>query len=116
MVSDPDVFGCRLATGRCDSWGYAYHGRSRAHVVAWVAANGPVPPGMQLDHLCRRRNCTTLHHLEVVTPSENTLRQSWDRRIKRQRCPAGHDLNVSRVITPEQGIVCRICNRRHQNR
>lgn len=106
---DP-IFGCELATGRRDREGYAFHGATRAHIAAWTAARGPVPPGLELDHLCRRRNCCALHHLELVTRSENELRKNPRYRIRRQRCPAGHDLNRNRIITPEQGIVCRRCN------
>lgn len=106
---DP-VFGCELATQRLDREGYAFHGSTRAHIAAWTAARGPVPDGLELDHLCRRRNCTALHHLEPVSRSENELRKSARYRIARKRCPAGHDLTRNRIITPEQGIVCRRCN------
>lgn len=107
---DP-VFGCLLATGRRDREGYAFHGRTRAHIAAWTAARGPVPPGLELDHLCRRRHCTALHHLEPVTRAENERRKSWARRAGRKTCPAGHQLDITtRVVTPEGGIVCRRCN------
>lgn len=107
---DP-VFGCELVTSRLDRDGYGFHGKSRAHVVAWVAKHGPVPEGLELDHACRRRHCIALHHLEAVTRSENELRKSWRYRAKRARCPRGHDLRVTAVITPEGGRVCRTCNR-----
>lgn len=104
------VFGCLLATGRLDREGYAFHGRTRAHIAAWTAARGAVPDGLELDHLCRRRNCTALHHLEPVTRSENEMRKSAGYRMRRARCPRGHDLQRQRVLTPEGGIVCRRCN------
>jgi len=107
-----DQFGCELATGRLDRDGYAYHGKSRAHIVAWVAKHGPVQPGLELDHMCRRRHCCALHHLEPVTRSENELRKSWRYRAKRTRCPRGHDMSGARAaVTPEGGRVCRTCNR-----
>ena len=37
-------------------------------------ANGPIPAGMVIDHLCRNRNCVRPDHLEVVTPAQNTRR------------------------------------------
>ncbi len=108
---DP-VFGCDLATGRLDKDGYAYHGRSRAHIVAYEQANGPVPDGMVIDHLCMRRNCRALHHLELVTQSENLMRREWRYRAKRKVCPKGHDLTVHRIVVPPRaGVVCRQCNR-----
>lgn len=107
---DP-VFACELATGRCDRDGYAYHGKSRAHIVAWERAKlQRVPEGMELDHLCRRRNCCAVHHLELVTRSENERRKDWSYRVKREMCARGHDLRIYRVITPERGVLCRRCN------
>lgn len=107
---DP-VYGCWLSTARKDRDGYAYHGSSRAHLVAWEQAHGPVPDGMEVDHLCRRRHCQALHHLELVTRQENGLRRSWRYRAKRTHCPKGHPLQVNAIVTPEGGRVCRQCNR-----
>lgn len=107
---DP-IFGCLLATGRRDRDGYAFHGQSRAHIAAWLAAGRELPAGHELDHLCRRRNCTALHHLEAVTRAENERRKSWRYRSRRALCPAGHALVMTGVVTPEGGIVCRSCNR-----
>ena len=112
---DP-IFGCELATGRLDPDGYAYHGRSRAHIVAWLAAHGEIGVDehgrkLELDHLCRRRNCVALHHLEPVTRAENERRKSWRYRARRTTCPRGHELSSTAIITPEGGRVCRTCNR-----
>lgn len=107
---DP-IFGCELVTSRLDRDGYAFHGKSRAHIVAWVARSGAIADGLELDHLCRRRHCVALHHLEPVTRSENELRKSWRYRARRKVCPRGHKLSETRAITPEGGIVCRQCNR-----
>lgn len=109
---DP-IYGCELATGRKDDDGYAFHGRTRAHIHAWVTAHDGalIEPGMELDHLCRRRHCVALHHLELVTRSENELRKSWRYRARRVLCPRGHQLAIHAVVTPEGGRVCRACNR-----
>lgn len=107
---DP-IFGCLLVTSRLDRDGYAFHGKSRAHIVAWCEKNGPVPDGMELDHMCRRRHCKAVHHLELVTHAENEKRKSWAYVLKRERCPKGHDLRVHRQILPTRGVVCRACNR-----
>ena len=45
-----------------------------AHRFSWEMKHGAIPEGMQTDHLCRTRNCVSPDHLEIVTPSENTLR------------------------------------------
>lgn len=111
MPAEPDVFGCELATGRLDRDGYAYHGSSRAHIVAWWRVHGDVPEGLVLDHLCRRRHCSAVHHLEAVTQSENEKRKAWKYRARRGVCPKGHPLATNGVVTPEGGRVCRQCNR-----
>lgn len=111
---DP-VYGCELVTSRLDAEGYAYHGRSRAHLVAWIAEHGelgktPTGERLELDHLCRRRHCIALHHLEPVTRSENERRKRWAYRVGRAMCQHGHDLATTRIVTPEGGVVCRQCN------
>jgi len=45
-----------------------------AHRVAYEAARGSLPDGMELDHLCRNRLCVNPFHLEVVTHQENVRR------------------------------------------
>lgn len=107
---DP-IFGCLLATGRTDRDGYAWHGKSRGHIVAWTKVNGPVPEGKVLDHMCRRRHCSAHWHLEPVTQSENEKRKDWRYRVRRATCSRGHDLKLHGQVTPERGIVCRSCNR-----
>jgi hypothetical protein len=72
------VTGCWLWNGACEKGGYGrkqYKGNSRpAHKVYYEKAYGPVPPGMELDHLCRTRNCVNPAHLEPVSRAENVRR------------------------------------------
>jgi hypothetical protein len=110
---DP-IFGCELVTSRLDRDGYAFHGKTRAHIVAWVAKHGAVPAGLELDHLCRRRNCRAVHHLEAVTRGENEMRKLARYRMRRLTCPNKHDLKLNGIVTPEGGRVCRQCNREAQ--
>lgn len=51
--------------------GEMYYG---PHKRAWRFKNGPVPEGLELDHLCRVRACINPDHLEPVTHQENARR------------------------------------------
>lgn len=52
-----------------------HNGKMRlAHVVYYEEKYSPVPEGLQLDHLCRQRDCVNADHLEPVTGAENCRR------------------------------------------
>ncbi len=45
-----------------------------AHRVSYELFVGPIPEGLQLDHLCETRACVNPDHLEPVTNQENARR------------------------------------------
>lgn len=50
--------GCLIDTGRTNEDGYVCDSRDGlrfAHRVAYVAAHGPIPEGMTVDHVCHNR-------------------------------------------------------------
>lgn len=56
--------------------GYGIFGRHiRAHRWAFVRWHGPIPDGLELDHLCQNRGCVNPWHLEPVTSKENDDRR-----------------------------------------
>lgn len=42
-----------------------------AHLMAWRVANGAVPEGQHLHHLCEQPLCVRLDHLEIRTKTEH---------------------------------------------
>lgn len=68
---------------------------------------GPVPEGLQLDHLCRNPRCCNFAHLEEVTPAENLRRGNGVSAVnaRKTHCPKGHPYSH----TDKRGRVCRIC-------
>lgn len=66
---------------------YRVDGQTRtAHSVAYEALVGPVPAGLEIDHLCRTRPCVRPKHLEPVTHRENMRRYS----AAKTHCVNGH--------------------------
>lgn len=98
--------GCWLWLGKRNRQGYGHfvpnaaksRGTVNAHRFAYECLVGPVPKGMQLDHLCRVEACVRPEHLEPVTPSENVRRgrttQLRLRKLERGFCDRGHDLAI----------------------
>jgi len=56
-----------------------------AHRVAYETFIGPIPDGLQLDHLCRNKGCVNPKHLEPVTCRENLLRRPYSVNAKKHK-------------------------------
>lgn len=73
-----DSNGCHLYQGGLNHDGYGMittHPYSTlAYRAAWFDRYGPVPDGLELDHLCTVRRCINTDHLEPVTHAVNVRR------------------------------------------
>jgi len=94
---------------------------TRAHQFAWTTLVGPVPEGLELDHLCRNPACVNPDHLEPVTHRENMRRTSattvWVKKAARERthCPQNHEYSGDNVIMDGGYRKCRTCVNKRQN-
>lgn len=82
-----------------------------AHRWAYEALVGPIPEGLELDHLCRNIKCVNPTHLEPVTSKENTLRGEGPtaQNAKKQACTKCGSPYVA-VGVKTQVRICRKCS------
>jgi HNH endonuclease len=100
----------------CKKTGYGKVGLGRrsdgvglVHRVVYELLVGPVPDGLDLDHLCRNRACCNPDHLEPVTRKVNVARglhaKGWRDSIT--ECPRGHTYDYHNG----RQRICRTCHR-----
>lgn len=121
FIPEPNS-GCWLWTGALSSNGYGsfYNGERMvsAHSFAFKCHVGPVPDGLELDHLCRTRCCVNPAHLEPVTRRENTKRGTAGHHMRgKTHCSKGHPLDEVNTYWRSNGNrSCRICERLKRRR
>lgn len=107
--------GCWCWTGGHYGNGYAavYDPRTRrnglGHRLAFEAFIGPIPDGLEIDHLCRVRDCLNPAHLRAVTHRVNVLAASDTAAAisaSRSACPRGHPYSGRNVRGDR---TCRVC-------
>lgn len=131
MPGTSDTFARRVfshidASGDCWEWdaattmGYGVINRGgkgagtmSAHLAVWNLLVGPIPEGMEYDHLCRNHRCVNPDHAEIVTPAENKRRgYSPPALLARQKtCSKGHPFDGRRKRGERY---CKRCDREGQ--
>ena len=119
--------GSMWRTGYGRFWDRDTNMRRAAHLLSYEMLVGPVPEGLQLDHLCRVRHCVNPDHLEPVTAGENQRRGYLAGRSKpgsppgtlqggalvhlaKTHCPNGHPYSGDNLyVTPKGHRVCKAC-------
>lgn len=97
----------------------------RTHRVAYELFVGPIPTGMEIDHLCHTRSgcdlgqacphrlCLNPEHLEPVSHTENVRRGNSPaaRHGLKTHCPRGHEYTPANtyLIPSSGGRACRAC-------
>lgn len=82
-----------------------------AHRHFYELALGPIPVGLELDHLCRVRHCVEPLHLEPVTHRENSIRSQSDRMVAHRAgtCMNGHPAERMYRRADGRSVYCRDC-------
>ena len=135
--------GCWIYTGPLTNGGYGIvwwwdKGQQKtinytAHRSMWELANGPIPDGQVIDHLCHdpatckespcdHRACCNPAHMRVTSQRENSLRSNGftAAHAERTHCPQGHEYTPEntyvRTDRKYPGRQCRTCNREQNAR
>lgn len=121
VVRDPETE-CWLWTASTNSGGYGLlkvgERLVRAHRFAYELLVGPIPEGLQIDHLCRVRTCVNPAHMEPVTSRVNTLRGDGlaAKQAAQTRCKHGHPFDEANTHHWRGHRWCRTCSRHKQLR
>ena len=95
-----------------------------AHRWVWIEANGPIPDGMIVDHIChtealdscvggwdcKHRSCVNLDHLRLISQKENII-TGLHNINNRSHCKQGHPFEGNIMVRKSGKRECAECNR-----
>ncbi len=110
--------GCWLWIGAMFGSGYGKVALEKrtfyAHRISYEFVKGPIPTHLELDHLCRVRNCVNPDHLEAVDHRTNVLRSplGFGAKAAQTECIHGHPFDSENTIIKKNGTrACRACTK-----
>ena len=110
-----EIADCWLRQGCVNHRGYGlFSAPDKLRVVhrwIWEALVGPIPEGLQVDHLCMVRNCVNPDHLEPVTTQVNAHRSHSVSgiNVRKTACWRGHDFTERNTRLHNGKRHCRKC-------
>lgn len=100
--------GCLEWTGFLKN-GYAaftFNGKViRAHRLAFIVANGEIPDGTEINHICGVKHCVNPEHLEAISHGDN-IRHHWNSQTS---CKRGHPWPENRKFDSRGQRYCTLC-------
>lgn len=107
----------RTSAGYGRAWDPQTGAVTYAHRLAYGRLVGPIPDGLELDHLCRNRACCNPAHLEAVSHSVNVQRgTAWHgiaaARAEQTHCVNGHEFTAENTYVSsgkKRQRHCRTC-------
>lgn len=97
--------------------GYVSIQNTTAHRFLYRELVGPIPDGLEPDHLCRQRGCVNVfEHFELVPHRVNVLRGQGliADKARQTHCLRGHALtadNISKAASAGNSRHCMKCSR-----
>ena len=128
MLPENVISRIRISPDGCHNWlgAHASNGYSECgiggkirsvHRIVYEDVYGPIPDGLEIDHLCRNRGCVNPVHLEAVAHSVNVKRGIGPAMIAAMKrslthCKRGHPFDKQNTrIAPNGQRRCRECLR-----
>lgn len=120
---------CWLFTGATNKKGYGNIRFTRqgvgysmlTHRLSYTLNKGPIPEGLELDHLCTVRSCFNPDHLEATTHLMNVSRgKAGSHNALKTHCIRGHEYSEDNTVwvfyhNRLNKRACLICKRKNDN-